>query len=142
MATTWFRSGLLALIMMMAPALSAADDTLYDALGEREGIEQLMQDMLLNIADDRRIVEHFRDADIPRLHRLLSEQLCDITGGPCTYEGETMVESHTGMDVSRADFNALVENLQLAFDQNEVPVSVQNQLLALLADMHGDIVNR
>ncbi|MGX5914461.1 group I truncated hemoglobin [Aliidiomarina sp. Khilg15.8] len=142
MAITWFRSGLLAFFMLMAPALSATEDSLYDALGERAGIEQLMQDMLLNIADDRRIVEHFRDADIPRLHRLLTKQLCDITGGPCTYEGETMVESHTGMDVSRADFNALVENLQLAFDQNEVPVSTQNRLLALLADMHGDIVNR
>lgn len=142
MAVKWIRNALVAFSLLSAPALLAQDDSLYEALGERQGIEQLMEDMLLNIADDRRIVHHFRDADIARLHGLLSDQLCDITGGPCTYEGETMIESHKGMEVSRADFNALVENLQLAFDQNEVSVSTQNRLLALLADMHGDIVNR
>lgn len=142
MAVKWIRNALVAWCLLSAPALLAQDDSLYEALGEREGIERLMEDMLLNIADDRRIVHHFRDADIPRLHGLLSDQLCDITGGPCTYDGETMLESHKGMDVSRADFNALVENLQRAFDQNDVSVSTQNRLLALLADMHGDIVNR
>lgn len=133
----------IAFFLFVAASLPAhADDSLYQDLGERQGIEQLMQDMLLFIADDRRIAHHFRDTDIAELHRQLSDQLCDITGGPCVYEGEEMLESHKGLNISRADFNALVESLQLAFDENDIKVSAQNRLLALLADMHGDIVNR
>ncbi|RUO25299.1 group 1 truncated hemoglobin [Aliidiomarina minuta] len=136
---------LTALALLFALSISVpaqADDSLYQDLGERQGIEQLMQDMLLFIADDRRIAHHFRDTDIAELHQQLSDQLCDITGGPCVYEGEEMLESHKGLEISRADFNALVESLQLAFDENGTPVSAQNRLLALLAEMHGDIVNR
>src|SRR5690554_2532380 len=43
---------------------------------------------------------------------------------------------------TRADFNALVEALQLAMDDHQISISAQNRLLALLAPMHAEIVNR
>jgi len=42
--------------------------------------------------------------------------------------------------VRRADFNALVELLQVTMDARGVPVRAQNRLLALLAPMHRDII--
>jgi hemoglobin len=41
-----------------------------------------------------------------------------------------------------ADFNALVEDLQLAMDDSEIPFATQNRLLAILAPMERDIVNK
>jgi hemoglobin len=52
-----------------------------------------------------------------------------------------MKRAHSGMDITKSDFNALVEVLQLTMDAQDIPFRVQNQLLALLAPMHRDIVN-
>lgn len=131
------------IVLVLSVALwstEASAENLYNDLGEKQGIEKLMEDLLLNIADDRRIRHHFEDTDIMHLHQMLSEQICELSGGPCVYSGDDMVTSHTNMGVTRSDFNALVENLQQAMNDNEVPVGVQNRLLALLVPMHEEIV--
>lgn len=136
---------LLTLALLVLPTGSAQanqDDSLYRALGGEQGIQQLVEDLLFNVADDRRIRHHFVDIDIVRLHEKLSEQICELAGGPCEYTGDDMIKSHTGMGVTRADFNALVEALQLAMDDHQISISAQNRLLALLAPMHAEIVNR
>ncbi|TRW49433.1 group 1 truncated hemoglobin [Aliidiomarina halalkaliphila] len=127
---------------LVAVSPSARANSLYHDLGEREGIEILMEDLLLYVAEDKRINHHFVDIDILRLHEKLSEQICELAGGPCVYTGDDMVTSHTGMDLTNTDFNALVEALQKAMDDRNISVGAQNRLLALLAPMHGDIVGR
>ncbi|RUO38706.1 group 1 truncated hemoglobin [Aliidiomarina shirensis] len=127
--------------LLMAPSQAdARDDHLYNELGGTAGIEQIVEDLLFNSIDDRRIRHHFEGVDMVRLHEKLSEQICELAGGPCVYTGDDMVKSHTGMGVTRGDFNALVEALQLAMDDNEVSVPAQNRLLARLASMYDEIV--
>ena len=126
-------------LLLFIPAV-AANQSLYDELGQKQGIENIVEELLFNIADDRRIRHHFAESDLTRVHKMLSEQICELSGGPCTYSGDDMVTSHTGMGVTRADFNALVEALQMALDTFEIPVGAQNRLLALLAPMHHEIV--
>ncbi|WP_228517540.1 group I truncated hemoglobin [Aliidiomarina indica] len=128
--------------MLTLASPSAQANSLYQELGERAGIEILMEDLLLYVAEDRRISHHFVDIDILRLHEKLSEQICELAGGPCVYTGDDMVTSHTGMELTNTDFNALVEALQKAMDDRDISVGAQNRLLALLAPMHGDIVGR
>ncbi|TVP53790.1 MAG: group 1 truncated hemoglobin [Halomonadaceae bacterium] len=117
------------------------DDALYQDLGERQGIETIVEDLLYRIADDPRIAFQFRGIDVAHFHRQLSDQICDLSGGPCTYSGMDMTESHAKMGVTNTQFNALNEQLILAMEANAVSTSAQNRLLALLAPMHGDIVN-
>ena len=74
------------------------------------------------------------------MKRLLAEQICDLTNGPCEYSGQTMKASHKGLALDTADFNALVENLQDAMDDEGVGFRTQNRLLAILAPMHRDVV--
>ncbi|NWD70839.1 group 1 truncated hemoglobin [Pseudomonas gingeri] len=116
------------------------DDSLYRDLGERAGINRIVEGMLLNIAHDPRIVERFRKIDIQRLRDKLVEQFCVEAGGPCVYTGDTMAESHKGQNVSRSDFNALVEDLIAAMDTLGIPVPVQNRLIARLAPMRGEVI--
>ncbi|RUO21221.1 group 1 truncated hemoglobin [Aliidiomarina iranensis] len=133
-------SVLFATISLLPGQADARDDSLYQQLGGTAGIEQIVEDTLFNSIDDRRIRHHFTEVDMVRLHEKLSEQICELAGGPCVYTGDDMVKSHTGMGVTRADFNALVEAMQLAMDDNNVSVTAQNRLLALLAPMHHEIV--
>ncbi|GAD61526.1 group I truncated hemoglobin [Aquipseudomonas alcaligenes] len=118
------------------------DDSLYRGLGELPGITRIVEGMLLNAARNPRITHHFADVDIERLRDKLIEQICVEAGGPCVYTGDSMEESHKGLNIDRGDFNALVEDLIDAMDAEGVAVPVQNRLLARLAAMRGQIIGR
>jgi len=118
------------------------DDSLYQALGAKPGITRIVEGMLLHIAHDDRIVEHFRGVNISRLRDKLIEQFCVEAGGPCVYTGDTMAESHKGQHLTRSDFNALVEDLIKAMEDQGVAVPAQNRLLARLAPMRGEVIEK
>ena len=118
------------------------DDSLYRGLGELPGITRIVEGMLLNAARNPRITHHFADVDIERLRDKLIEQICVEAGGPCVYTGDSMEESHKGLNIDRGDFNALVEDLRAAMGAEGVAVPVQNRLLARLAAMRGQIIGR
>lgn len=120
----------------------APDPATYAQLGGAPGIEAIVDDLLLAILEDDRINLQFADADIIRLREKLIEQLCTESGGPCTYTGLTMHESHAGRGIDQAQFNALVENLIDVMTKRSVPVGAQNRLLKRLAPMYRDIVER
>ncbi|MDO9619066.1 MAG: group 1 truncated hemoglobin [Pseudomonas sp.] len=136
------------LLLVLALSLAACaqraptDDSLYRALGEQAGITRIVEGMLLNIARDPRIVRHFENIDIVRLRDKLVEQVCVEAGGPCTYTGDSMEDSHKGQNLTPSDFNALVENLQDAMVAEGIAAPVQNRLLARLAPMRGQVIER
>ena len=51
-----------------------------------------------------------------------------------------MKSTHREMDITKGNFNALVEVLQLSMDAKGIGFRTQNQLLALLAPMHKDVI--
>lgn len=118
------------------------NDSLYQQLGGEPGITRIVEGMLLRIAGDSRIVEHFQNIDIQRLRDKLIEQLCVEAGGPCAYTGDSMEESHKGLALTPSDFNALVENLQNSMTAEAVPIPAQNRLLARLAPMRAQVIDR
>ena len=138
------RSVLLAMVLTLAACAQQPpkDDSLYRELGEQAGITRIIEGMLLNIAADPRIVRHFENIDIERLRDKLVEQICVEAGGPCTYTGDSMEESHKGQNLTPSDFNALVENLQEAMSAQNVPMPAQNRLLARLAPMRAQVIDR
>jgi hemoglobin len=114
---------------------------LYQAFGEQAGIRALMDDFVVRLKADARIGEQFKETKLDNLAKQLTDQVCQLAGGPCVYKGPDMKEAHAEMDVTRSHFNALVEVLQLSMDARGIPFTRQNQLLALLAPMHRDVVN-
>ena len=140
------RLKLLACLMLVLLAGCAQqppkDDGLYQALGQRAGIQRIVEGMLLNVAKDQRIVEHFKKVDITRLRDKLTEHLCVEAGGPCKYTGDTLAEAHKGLNLTRSDFNALVEDLIDAMDAEGVSVPNQNRLIARLAPVRGEVIEK
>jgi hemoglobin len=115
-------------------------DLLYQALGAKPGIESLMDDFVNRLRADARIGGQFKDVKPAYLKQQLTDQICNLSGGPCAYEGESMAKAHASLKIKTADFNALVETLQDAMDAKHIPFSIQNQLLARLAPMHADVI--
>ena len=72
----------------------------------------------------------------------LADQICDATGGPCSYLGRDMKTAHKGMKISEAEWNATVENLVKALDKNNVGARSKSELLGALAPMKAEIVGQ
>jgi hemoglobin len=118
------------------------DKSLYERLGGLEAIKAVVDDFVANIAADQAINARFANSDMANLREKLVEQICAATGGPCTYTGKGMVEVHTGMNISDAEFDALVGDLQKTLDKFSVPAREQGELLGALGGMRGDIVGK
>ena len=121
-------------------AMATAPAGLYQALGEKPGITRLMDDFVNRVVKDPRIGGHFKDVKPAALKESLTDQICQLSGGPCKYEGADMKSAHADMDITKGHFNALVEVLQSAMDAQGIPFAQQNRLLALLAPMHRDVI--
>ncbi|MBY4595171.1 group 1 truncated hemoglobin [bacterium BD-1] len=131
----------LAIALSACAGAGAPRASLYEQFGGRPGIEALVEELLVRVLEDERINEQFADVDLVNLGDRLAEQICVEVGGPCEYTGRTMAESHEGLAITEADFNALVEDLVDAMEARGIPRRAQNRLLARLAPMHPDIVS-
>jgi hemoglobin len=128
--------------VLAASPVARADDSLYQALGELPGITAIVDTLLVSTDVDPRIQPFFEGVSHKRLRQKLIEQFCALSGGPCRYTGRSMRESHKGLGINQTAFNALVEDLQAAMDKQHVAYHAQNRLLALLAPMSREIIEK
>src|SRR5512139_3513587 len=94
----------------------AADRSLYERLGGQGAIQAVVTKFISNVGADKRINTWFATTDLKKLNKLLVEQVCMATGGPCTYSGRDMKTTHKGLKITSAAFGALVEDLVAALD--------------------------
>lgn len=116
------------------------NDDLYQDLGGTAGIDNMMGEVLDVIYADERIAFLFQDTDRQNLRELLVQQLCELSGGPCVYEGLDMAESHSGLDLKHSEFDIFVEDVTIGMENAGIPFTVQNRVLALYAPMHADVL--
>jgi hemoglobin len=114
--------------------------SLYERLGGLDAITAVIGSFVGRCAGDDRINAKFARTDIPRLEKMLVDQVCEASGGPCTYTGRSMKETHDGMAVTAGEFDALVEDLVATLDEFGVPQAERDELLGLLGPMRGEIV--
>ena len=114
--------------------------SLYERLGGKSAITAVIDDFVARCAADSRINGKFARTDIARLKASLVDQVCEATGGPCTYSGRDMHTTHDGMSVTGGEFDALVADLVATLDRFSVPEAEKNELLGALAPMRSDIV--
>lgn len=122
--------------------------SLYTRLGGSTAIDTVVAVFINNVAGDPQINFFFAPvlADTTGIrYRLLRQnlvqQICMVSGGPCLYMGKDMRTAHGGMNITVAQFNALVNDLVTAMNTLSVPQTEQNDLLALLGPLCGDIVD-
>jgi len=133
-----------------AAATAAVDTTprpLYDRLGGTTAIAGVVDGFVANVAADTRINKFFTrvakdTAAMRQFKQKLVDQICQGSGGPCTYTGKDMKTAHAGMGLTNADFDALVEDLVKALDAAGVQQKEKDDLLAILGPMRTDIVTK
>lgn len=136
----------LAVVALLAGCTTTAPKdpapSVYEQLGGEPAVRQLVNDFTYLMATDERVAEIFAFTDWAKFRPVMHDFLCEVAGGGCTYHGPDMVAAHRGIGISHGEFNVSVENMQKAMTKNDIPLSAQNRLLALLAPMRSDIVHR
>jgi hemoglobin len=114
--------------------------TLYERLGGLDAITAVVDSFVARAAGDDRINMKFARTNIPHLKKNFADQLCEVTGGPCTYTGRSMPEAHGGMRVTAGEFDAFIQDLEGTLDELNVPTMEHRELLGLLLPLRDEIV--
>ena len=127
-------------LLLLAGMALGAQARLYDRLGGQSGVAAIAATLIDRVSADPKLGRSFKDTDLDRIKRLLAEQICDLSGGPCRYSGDSMREVHAGHQISEAEFFGMVADLREVLRERHVSQAAINDLLRLLAPMKRDVV--
>src|SRR5262245_18809661 len=118
----------------------ASEPSLYDRLGGIDAITAVVRAVANRQLKDDRINQKFARTEPDRLVKEFVDQICEATGGPCTYTGRSMVEAHHNMGVTNGEFEAFVQDVVAVLDDINVGKTEQGDLLNILAPLRPEIV--
>jgi hemoglobin len=119
---------------------------LWDRLGGEEGVRAVTKEFLVTAAADKK-ANIDRNGNYPltaervaRVEQLVVEFISSATGGPLKYSGRDMKNSHAGMKITAAEFNAAAGHLIAALKKYNVPQAEIDELVGLVGGTAKDIV--
>ncbi len=119
--------------------------SLFDRLGGAEGVKAVVDKFVENVTQDPAVNKSFKATKGPKLDAFkknLTDQICEVTGGPCKYAGKDMKLAHKGMKITDAQFDAIVMDLKLAMGELKVADAEQAEVVEKLAPLKEDIVEK
>jgi hemoglobin len=140
MTAVTFRALSLSLLLLLGAVAAHAKSSLYERLGGEAGVAGISDSLIDRVAADPVMGRSFKETNLKHIKAMLSEQICELSGGPCHYSGDTMKQSHAGHHISEAEFYGMVEDLRDILKERHVSLAATNELLRLLAPMKRDVV--
>jgi len=131
---------LMTLFLVACQSVKTKDDSLYHALGGKDGISRFVDVFIFEIGETEQVLHYFEDTNIQRFREKQIEHVCILSGGPCEYTGDEMIPVHEGMNITESDFNAIANAMIRALDSVNVSLSARNQLLAIMASMRHEVL--
>ena len=128
--------------------MSVAEKSLYERLGGVKAVANVVDDFIdrsmrnPTTLGNPAVAEGYKSITGPGIKYLVTEMVCDLTGGPQTYTGKSMLESHAHLGISLSGWNAFVGDLQTSLALFQVPQAEQDELLAIVSSTKDDIVTK
>jgi hemoglobin len=120
--------------------------TLYSRLGGVYSIATVVDDFIDRVMLDPRLnanprVDEAHHRVTPAGFKyLVTEMLCWAAGGPQSYSGRAMDESHRHLLITAGEWQAFMDDLQQTLDQFAVPAAEQAEIKALVDSTRSAIV--
>ncbi len=124
---------------------TGAEASLYDRLGGVYNIAAVVDDLIDRLAANDALnanpgISSARiPARFPGLKYQLTAMVCQATGGPCSYTGMSMKDSHVNMGITEKDWELFEADFKATLDKFGVPEVEQQELFAT-GSTKGDIV--
>jgi len=145
LAMTVALSLLVTLFSVAAMAQAKKEKSLYQRLGGYDAIAAVTDDFIGRLLGDRRFDKFFSGFSTDskkKIRQHLVDQLCAAAGGPCIYMGRDMKTTHAGLGLSEADWTAGVGHLSESLDKFKVGKKEKADVLAFVATLKKDIVEK
>jgi len=115
--------------------------TLYDRLGRRDGITRITRELIKNHMANPLVSQRYSQIkDMDRVERNVIDFFCAGSGGPETYAGKDMLNTHRGMNISEQEFVSVIDDAMAALETCGVDALVRNDVLAVLWSMKADVI--
>jgi hemoglobin len=120
--------------------------SLYDRLGGVYSIAVVVDDFIDRIMVDARLnanphVDEAHHRVSPQGFKYyVTEMLCWAAGGPQTYSGRSMVDSHRHLHITAEEWDAFMDDLDQTLDKFAVPEPERSEVVAIVESTKPDIV--
>jgi hemoglobin len=120
--------------------------SLYERLGGVYSIATVVDDFIDRIMVDSRlnanprVDEAHHRVSPPGFKYLVTEMVCEATGGPQKYSGRSMRSSHQHLQITALEWEAFLDDFQQTMDKFGVPRTEQKELKAIIDSTREDIV--
>jgi hemoglobin len=120
--------------------------SLYERLGGVYSIATVVDDFIDRVMADPRlnanpaVDEAHHKVPPAGFKYLATEMVCWAAGGPQTYTGRSMADSHRHLNITPQEWEAFMDDLQRTLDKFRVPAAEQAELRAIVQSTYGDIV--
>ena len=120
--------------------------SLYDRLGGVYSIATVVEDLIDRVMADPRlnanplVDEAHHKVPPAGFKYLVTEFLCEATGGPQRYSGRSMEESHRLMAITPGEWQAFMDDVQATLDKFSVPAAEQAEVKAFIESTRAGIV--
>ena len=115
------------------------NDSLFERIGGLPVLTKIVDEFIDEVVSSPRTKRSFDGLNLKMFKKTVVAQLCNLTGGGCIYEGETMLKAHRDAKISEAEFDAFVDIFRTTLTKY-LPTREKNELLKILAPMKHDIV--
>lgn len=141
----YFLLSLILFIQLNAFA-QTAEESLYKRLGGVYNIAAVVDDFIDRLLSDpliianQNIVSAIGKITKPGLKYQLTEWFCQTAGGPQKYNGRSMKEAHQGLNISEAQWQAMIRDFLATLAKFNIKTLDQNELIVIVGGTKNDIV--
>ena len=114
--------------------------TLYNTLGGHEVMVALVDDFYARVLADARIGHYFEHMNMDRQREHQAAFISQVLGGPEQYSGRSMVEAHAGLDLRKADFDAVASHLEASLEALGVEQTHIDTVMSRIAKLEREIL--
>jgi hemoglobin len=119
--------------------------SLYQRLGGYDAIAAVADDFIGRLASDPQFTKFFGGFSTDskkKLRQHLVNQICQAAGGPCIYTGRSMKDTHAGLGITEKEWDAGGKHLLASLDKFKVPQKEKDEVMAFVATLKKDIVEK
>ena len=123
-----------------------AQPSLYERLGGAYSIATVVDDfierLLVNATLNANPAINEARKRVPKagLKFHVTAMVCEVSGGPCKYTGRAMKESHQHLNITQAEWDAMVVDFKATLNKFKVPQREQQELITIVGSTRNDIV--
>ena len=121
--------------------------SLFERLGGRNGISSIVDDTVENHMNNSNVNARFLPyKDKPEQLALIKKHTIDFfemgSGGPKKYSGRDMETTHTGMNISPAEYMFVIDDIFMALNKNAIDENAQKEVLFILWSLKSMIISK